>query len=175
MSHSHSVRVLLGHKPKIAEDCFIAENASLIGQVEISRGCSIWYNVVLRGDVNTIFVGAETNIQDATVVHATYKTHPTYIGNRVTIGHGAIIHGCHIEDSCLIGMGTIIMDGARIGANSLIGAGSLIPEGKIIPPGSLVLGRPGVVKRSLTQEEIDLLGESADNYLLYKSWYESPK
>ena len=160
-----------GKTPKIDPSCFVAGNGAVIGDVEIGAKSSVWYNVVIRGDVNQIRIGSETNIQDGSVLHGTYEKFGTFLGNRVTVGHLAMLHGCEIGDGCLIGMGSIVMDGVKIGANSLVGAGSLVTEGSVFPPRSLILGRPAKFKRELTAEEVDLLEHSADNYLLYSSWY----
>ncbi|PIS11352.1 MAG: gamma carbonic anhydrase family protein [Bdellovibrio sp. CG10_big_fil_rev_8_21_14_0_10_47_8] len=160
-----------GATPQIGKDCFLASNATLIGDVQIGDGSSIWYQTTLRGDVNSIRIGKETNVQDGTVIHGTYQGFATFLGDRVTIGHMVVLHGCTVGSGSLVGMGSIVMDGAEIGEHCLVGAGSLVTEGSKFPPRSLILGRPAKVKRELTAEEIDLLEESADNYLLYKSWY----
>jgi len=160
-----------GVSPIIAENVFIADNARIISDVEIGEGSSIWYNVVIRGDVMPIRIGKEVNVQDGAVIHGTYGKWGTTLHDRVTIGHLAMLHGCEIGRGTLVGMGSIIMDGVKVGEHCLIGAGSLLTEGTEIPPRSLVLGRPAKVKRTLTEEEIDLLEKSADNYLLYKTWY----
>lgn len=160
-----------GVSPIIAENVFVADNARIISDVEIGEGSSIWYNVVIRGDVMPIRIGKEVNVQDGAVIHGTYGKWGTTLHDRVTIGHLAMLHGCEIGRGTLVGMGSIIMDGVKVGEHCLIGAGSLLTEGTEIPPRSLVLGRPAKVKRTLTEEEIDLLEKSADNYLLYKTWY----
>ncbi len=157
--------------PKIGPDSFIAPTAAIVGDVTMGRGCSVWFNAVIRGDVMPIKIGDETNIQDGSVVHGTYKKCGTTIGKRVTVGHAVILHGCEIGDRCLIGMGTIIMDNAKISHDTLVGAGSLVTEGSQFPPGVLVVGRPAKVKRELTPEEIAFLNKSADNYTLYQTWY----
>ncbi|WP_457677960.1 gamma carbonic anhydrase family protein [Thermovibrio sp.] len=158
-------------KPKIGKRVFIAENATVIGDVEIGDDSSIWFGAILRGDVNYIKVGKCTSIQDGTVVHVTRKTHPTVIGSFVTVGHGVKLHGCTVKDNCLIGIGAIILDGAVIGENSIVAAGSLVPPGKEFPPGSLVMGFPAKVKRELTEEEIEGLKEHALRYVKYKEQY----
>jgi gamma-carbonic anhydrase len=165
-------KTVRGFTPKIADKTWIAENAVLIGDVEIAEQASIWYNCVLRGDVMPIRIGEQSNIQDGSVIHGTYRKCGVLVGRRVTVGHQVTLHGCTIKDTCLIGMGSIVMDQVVVGEHCLVGAGSLLPEGKIYPPRSLILGRPGVVIRSLTDKEILLLEKSADNYLLYKTWYE---
>ena len=161
-----------GFTPEIGDKTFIAENAALIGDVKIGKNCSIWYNVTLRGDVMPIRIGNETNIQDGSVIHGTYQECGTTIHDRVTIGHLVMLHGCEIHRGCLIGMGSTIMDKAVIQEHSLVGAGSLVTEGSQFPPRSLILGRPAKFKRALTDEEVRDLEQSADNYLMYKMWYE---
>ena len=166
---------LLGHTPKIGEGTFIADGAKIIGDVEIGKNSSIWFNVVVRGDVGPIRIGDETNIQDGTVIHDTFNKAFISIGNRVTIGHSVVLHGCRVDDLCLIGMGTIIMDGAHIGARNIVGAGSLVTENsKFEEEGWLILGRPAKAVRKLKPEELAFLDKSANNYLLYKSWYQNP-
>lgn len=160
-----------GKTPKIGEDVFVAEGAQIIGDVHIGDRSSVWFNTTLRGDVMPIVIGAETNIQDGSVLHGTYGKYGCEIGDRVTIGHSVILHGCKIGTRCLIGMGSILMDGAEIGEFSVVGAGSLVTEGKKFPPRSLIVGRPAAVKRPLNDDELKFLEQSADNYLLYKTWY----
>jgi carbonic anhydrase/acetyltransferase-like protein (isoleucine patch superfamily) len=158
--------------PEIGKEAFIADNARLIGDVVVGPRSSIWYNVTIRGDVMPIRIGSEVNVQDGSVLHGTYGKFGCTIEDRATIGHLVTLHGCTIGRCTLIGMGSIIMDGAEIGAHSLVGAGSLVTEGSKFPPRSLIVGRPARVKRELTQEEVELLEKSADNYLHYKTWYE---
>ena len=172
MKHNSSSLILArGKNPIVGADVFIADNARIIGDVQISDRSSIWYNVTIRGDVMPITIGKETNIQDGSVLHGTYGKFGCEISDRVTIGHSVVLHGCKINQRCLIGMGSIVMDGAEIGEYSVVGAGSLVTEGKKFEPCSLIVGRPAVFKRKLTEEEIKFLDQSADNYLLYKSWY----
>jgi carbonic anhydrase/acetyltransferase-like protein (isoleucine patch superfamily) len=168
-----AIRPLLGKIPEIGVGTFLAEGAHIIGDVTIGRDCSIWYNTTLRGDVGPIKIGNQTNIQDGSVIHGTYKKAFAVIGNRVTVGHSVVLHGCTIGDLCLIGMGSIIMDNAKIGPRNIIGAGSLVTEGsEFLEEGWLILGRPAKPVRRLKPEEAAFLDKSADNYLLYKSWYE---
>ncbi len=152
-----------GHYPRIKERCFIAEGVQLIGQVELEEGCSVWYNAVLRGDVNSIKIGKGTNIQDGSILHVGEKT-PLCIGQGVTIGHGVILHGCTIGDDTLIGMGSIILDGAVIGKGCIIGAGSLVTSGTLIPDGMMALGAPAKVIKPLTEAQKEGLVESARHY-----------
>lgn len=153
-----------GKWPKIDSSVFLADGARVIGDVSISANCNIWFNVVIRGDVNTISIGPDTNIQDNAVVHVTHQTHSTTIGRGVTIGHLALLHGCTIGDFCLVGMHAVVMDGADIGSESLIGAGSVVTQGTKIPPRSLVLGSPAKVVRPLRDTEIEALHNSALRY-----------
>jgi len=169
MKNSISVR---GFTPEVASDVFVADNARIIGDVKVGPGSSIWYNVTIRGDVMPIRIGTEANIQDGSVLHGTYGKFGCNVHDRVTIGHQVTLHGCTIGRETLVGMGSIVMDGAVIGEQSIVGAGSLVTEGANFPPRSLIIGRPAKVKRELTSEELKALSLSADNYLLYKTWYE---
>jgi carbonic anhydrase/acetyltransferase-like protein (isoleucine patch superfamily) len=159
------------HSPRIGDRVFVAENATLIGDVTLGDDCSIWYGAVLRGDVHSIRIGARTNIQDNCVLHVTNRTHPIEIGAEVTIGHGVIAHGCTIGRAALIGMGSRVLDGATIGELALIGAGALVGEGTEIPPRTLAVGVPAKVKRELRMEEIARLEQSWRNYMEYKERY----
>lgn len=154
-----------GKWPKISETAFIAPSADIIGDVEIGNDSSVWFQVVIRGDVNTIRVGNRTNVQDHTMLHVTRKVSPLKIGDDVTIGHRSVIHGCTVGNRILIGMGAILMDDCVIGDDCIIGAGALVTKGTQIPPKSLVVGSPGKVVRELTQEELDFLPKSAQNYI----------
>jgi carbonic anhydrase/acetyltransferase-like protein (isoleucine patch superfamily) len=160
-----------GKTPQIDSSALIFPNACIIGDVRIGAQSSIWSQVTIRGDVFPMVIGRQVNIQDNSVLHGTYGKCGVILSDRVTIGHGVILHGCEIGSGTLVGMGSIIMDQVKIGKNCLIGAGSLITEGQEFPDNSLILGRPAKLKRSLTPEEILLLEQSADNYLLYSSWY----
>ena len=160
-----------GTKPNVGPGTFVAENATLIGDVRLGKDCSVWYGVTLRGDVMPILIGDETNIQDHVMIHGTFERSGTTVGKRVTVGHGVILHGCEIGDEVLIGMGSIIMDRAHIPTHSIVGAGSLVTEGQTFPPGQLILGRPARAVRPLTEKEIAFLAKSANNYLNYKTWY----
>lgn len=154
-----------GHHPQLADGVFIASGAVIIGQVSLAEDVNVWFNTVIRGDVNTIKVGARTNIQDNTTVHVTSKTGPTVIGNDVTIGHNAVIHACTIEDLCLIGMGSTILDGAVIGRGSFVAAGSVVTPGKIMPSGMMIMGSPAKPVRELTEQEKKFLQNSARDYV----------
>jgi carbonic anhydrase/acetyltransferase-like protein (isoleucine patch superfamily) len=160
------IKTFQAKSPQIHASAFIAETAVIIGDVEIGERASVWYNCVLRGDVNFIRIGAGTNIQDGTVIHVSRGTDfPTVIEPHVTVGHSATIHGCYIEQGSLIGIGAIILDGARIGKNSLVAAGSLVTPNTIIPERSFVLGSPARVKRELSDEEVENLQKFWQNYI----------
>lgn len=160
------------HSPRVHSSVFIAEGAKVIGQVSIGAESSIWFNAVLRGDINSIAIGERTNIQDACILHVTHDS-PVIVGSDVTVGHRAIIHGCTIGDSCLIGMGAIVLDGARVGKQSLIGAGAVVLQEFIVPEGSLVTGVPGRVVRQLTNGEKTQIQQSAANYVAYAERHRS--
>lgn len=159
--------------PILAGGVFVADTARIIGDVNIGKNSSVWFQAVIRGDVMPIRIGSETNIQDGSVLHGTFNKAEVSIGDRVTIGHLCMLHGCSIGDETLIGMGSILMDGARIAPRSVVGAGSLVTEGADFSqtPGVLILGRPAKVIRPLTERELQFLPQSAANYLMYKDWY----
>jgi carbonic anhydrase/acetyltransferase-like protein (isoleucine patch superfamily) len=163
---------LLGKTPQIGKGSFVAPSADLIGDVRIGERCSIWFNTTLRGDVMPIIIGNETNIQDNTVLHGTYKKCGAVIGNRVTVGHSVILHGCKIGDLVLVGMGAVIMDLAEIPTRSIVGAGALVTEEARFPEGHLILGRPAKAVRPLKENELAFLDKSANNYLEYMTWYQ---
>ena len=152
-----------GHRPNIHESCFVAENATLIGQVTLRKNVNIWYGAVLRGDDHYISIGENTNIQDNCVIHIDHDF-PTIIGDDVTVGHGAIVHACKVGNNVLIGMGAIVLNGAEIGDNVIIAAGSLVPPGKKIPSNTLVMGSPAKVTRELTGKDISDIRDSAIYY-----------
>lgn len=167
-----------GYTPQVGKDVLICEGAKIIGEVSIGDNASIWFNCVLRGDVNYIRIGNNTNIQDLTMIHVWHRTegieesgYPAIIGDNVTIGHSCVIHACHIEDNCLIGMGSIVMDGAHIGRDSIVGAGAVVTKGKKFPPKSLILGNPAKVVRELTEAEIKEIADSAVRYVAFKNQY----
>ena len=157
--------------PTIHPTSFIADDAVVIGDVEIGEDASIWFGCILRGDVNYIRIGARTNIQDATVIHVSSKTHPTVVEAEVTVGHRVTLHGCYVETGCLIGIGSTLLDGVRIGRNSLVAAGSLLTPGTDVPEGSLVMGSPARVKRPLTFEEKADLIRYWQRYIELKNAY----
>lgn len=156
----------------IPEDCFLAENATIVGDVTIGTNCSVWFNAVIRGDVNSIQIGNKVNIQDGAIIHCTYLKHPTIIGNNVSIGHNAIVHGCTIKDNVLIGMGAIVMDNCVVNSNSIIGAGAVVTQNTIIESGAIYAGIPA--KKVKNINESDFAGEIeriSNNYMMYSSWF----
>jgi len=165
---------LQGKDPQFGENCFIAPNATIAGDVTMGNDCSIWFNAVLRGDVHYIKMGNKVNVQDGAVIHCTYLKHPTTIGNNVSIGHNALVHGCTIHDNVLIGMGSIVMDGCVVHSNSIIAAGAVVLEGTIVEEGSIYAGVPAkkvkMVSEAMITGEINRI---ADNYVKYSSWFEA--
>jgi carbonic anhydrase/acetyltransferase-like protein (isoleucine patch superfamily) len=159
------LRPYRGVVPTVDPTAYVDLSAQVIGDVHIGAESSVWMNVVIRGDVHWIRIGARTNVQDGTVVHVQGGTHPTTIGDEVTIGHGAIVHGCSIEDRCLIGMGAILLNGVQVGSESIVAAGSLVPEGFVVPPRSLVMGSPARVRRALTDADAAAIRVYAANYV----------
>lgn len=166
------IKSVLGKRPLWGKDCFFADNATIIGDIVIGDFCSIWFNTVIRGDVNKIRIGNNVNIQDGSVIHATYKKSSTSVGNCVSVGHNAIIHGCTIDDFVLIGMGSIVMDNAKISSNTIIAAGSVILENTVVEPNSVYGGIPAKkikdINQSKSKKEIERI---AKNYTIYSSWY----
>lgn len=161
-----------GIEPKIGQNCFIAPNATIVGDVECGDDCSFWFNAVVRGDVNSIRLGNKVNIQDGAVIHCTYQKTKTILGNNVSVGHNAIVHGCTVHDNVLIGMGAIVMDNCEIGSNTIIAAGAVLTEGTIVPSGCIYAGVPAKKVKDISQElihgEIDRI---ANNYLMYSTWF----
>jgi carbonic anhydrase/acetyltransferase-like protein (isoleucine patch superfamily) len=157
--------------PKWGDDCFIAPNATIVGDVVMGRNCSIWFNAVIRGDVNAITIGNESNIQDGAVIHATYLKASTHIGNRVSVGHNAIVHGCVVKDNVLIGMGAIVMDNAVIEEFCIIAAGAVVLENTICETGFLYAGTPAKKIKPITDEQRALLMKLPDNYIMYAGWF----
>ena len=166
------IKSVRGFTPKYGKNCFFAENATLIGEVIMGDDCSVWYQAVVRGDVNTISMGDRVNIQDGAVIHGTFEKSATTIGNDISIGHNAIVHGCTIHDRVLVGMGSIIMDDSVVGSNSIIAAGSVLPKNTIVPEGSVFAGIPAKKIKEISHElqkgEIERI---AANYMRYASWF----
>ena len=161
-----------GVLPTMGDNCFIAPNATIVGDVIMGNDCSVWFNAVIRGDVNSIRMGNKVNVQDGAVIHCTYEKTKAIIGNNVSIGHNAIVHGCVIDDNVLVGMGAIVMDNAQIGSNSIIAAGAVVLENTVVEPGSIYAGVPAKKVKAISQElisgEIDRI---ANNYLMYSGWF----
>lgn len=166
------IKSVKGKSPVIPEDCYVAENATIVGEVVFGSQCSVWFNAVVRGDVNSITIGNKVNIQDGAVIHCTYLKHATVIGNNVSIGHNAIVHGCHIKDNVLIGMGSIVMDNCIVESNSIIAAGSVVTQNTIVPSGTIYAGIPAKWVKDIDQS--DFAGEIeriSNNYVMYSSWF----
>jgi carbonic anhydrase/acetyltransferase-like protein (isoleucine patch superfamily) len=159
--------------PVVDPTAYVDESAQVIGDVVIGAESSVWMNVVIRGDVHRIRIGRRTNIQDLTMVHVMRETHPTIIGDEVTIGHSAVVHGTTIEDRVLIGMAAVLLNGVHVGHDSIVAAGTLLTEGTRVPPRSLVIGRPGTVKRELSDQDVAEIRWYADNYVRYRLDYQS--
>ncbi len=158
------VRPFGGKAPRIDASAFLADGAVVIGDVEIGAASSLWPGAIVRGDVNSIRIGARTNVQDHSILHVTSRTHPTVVGDDVTLGHRVTLHGCTLRDRILVGIGAIVMDGAVIEDDAMVGAGSLVPPGMVVPSGTLALGSPARVKRNLTPEEVAYFRRSAQSY-----------
>lgn len=166
------IKSVNGKTPSIPEDCFLADNATVVGDVVMGAQCSVWYGAVIRGDVHFIKIGNKVNIQDGAVIHATYKTSPTTIGNNVSIGHNAIVHGCTIHDNVLIGMGSIVMDDCVIESNSIIAAGAVVTKNTHVESGSIYAGVPARKVKDISEELIHgEIHRIAENYITYSSWF----
>jgi carbonic anhydrase/acetyltransferase-like protein (isoleucine patch superfamily) len=165
------IKTIQGKTPQISDDCFVAENATIIGDVSMGKQCSIWYNAVVRGDVHYIKMGNKVNIQDGAVIHCTYQKHPTIMGNNVSVGHNAIVHGCTIHDNVLVGMGAIIMDNCVVHSNVIIAAGAVVTQNMILESNGIYAGVPA--KRVKELNASDFAGEIeriSNNYVLYSTW-----
>jgi carbonic anhydrase/acetyltransferase-like protein (isoleucine patch superfamily) len=161
-----------GSKPSFGNNCYLAPNATVAGDVIMGDDCSIWFNAVIRGDVNSIRMGNKVNVQDGAVIHCTYLKAATVIGNNVSIGHNAIVHGCVIDDNVLVGMGAIVMDNAKIGSNSIIAAGAVVLENTIVDAGSIYAGVPAKKVKNIPEEMIEgEIDRIAGNYVMYASWF----
>ena len=165
------IRSYKGITPTIPASCYVDESAQVIGDVVLGENASIWMNAVVRGDVHSIRIGANTNIQDCSVLHGMLNKWPVILGDWVTVGHSVVLHGCVVEDRCLIGMGVIVLNGAKIGAGSILAAGTLIPEGMVVEPGSLMMGVPGKLRKKLGEEDQETILRYGRNYLGYKDQY----
>lgn len=166
------IKTINGKTPQIPADCYVAENATIVGDVQMGKECSVWFNAVIRGDVHYIKMGDKVNIQDGAIIHATYQKSPTTIGNNVSVGHNAIVHGCTVHDNVLIGMGSIIMDDCVVESNSIIAAGAVVTKNTRVESGSIYAGVPAKKVKDISKElisgEIDRI---ANNYVEYSSWF----
>jgi carbonic anhydrase/acetyltransferase-like protein (isoleucine patch superfamily) len=166
------IKSVNGKAPVIPVDCYVAENATIVGDVTFGSECSVWFNAVIRGDVNQITIGNKVNIQDGAIIHCTYQKHATVIGNNVSIGHNAIVHGCSIEDNVLIGMGAIVMDNCVVKSNSIVAAGAVVTQNTVIESGTIYAGVPAKKVKEINESnfagEIDRI---ATNYVMYSSWF----
>lgn len=168
------IKTVRGKTPQHGDNCYFAENATVVGEVTMGNDCSVWFNAVIRGDVNAIVMGNKVNVQDGAVIHCTYERAATTIGNNVSIGHNAIVHGCTVHDNVLIGMGAIVMDNAEIGENSLIAAGSVVLANTVVEPGSVYAGVPAKKVKDLSPELFNgEVNRIANNYLMYSSWFKN--
>ena len=166
------IKSVKGITPVFGKNCFLAENATVVGEVIMGDDCSIWFNAVVRGDVNSVTIGNKVNVQDGAIIHCTYQKAKTVIGNNVSIGHNAIVHGCTLHDNVLIGMGAIVMDNAIVEENSLIAAGAVVLENTRVEAGSIYAGVPAVKIKSLTPEHFKEMNERiANNYVMYAEWF----
>lgn len=166
------IKSVNGIAPQVGSDCYLAENATVVGDVVMGDQCSVWFNTVVRGDVNSIRIGNRVNIQDGAVIHCTYKKAATTIGNNVSVGHNAIVHGCTVHDNVLIGMGAIVMDHAVVHSNSIVAAGSVVLENTVIESNSIYAGVPAKKVKSIDPEQTQRLIEGiAGNYIMYSDWF----
>lgn len=167
------IKSVRGYSPVFGANCFLADTAVVVGQVTMGNNCTVWFNAVVRGDVHSITIGDDTNIQDGAVIHCTYQKAKTVIGNRVSIAHNAIVHGCTIEDDVLVGMGAIIMDDAVIGTGSVIAAGAIILPGTHVEPGSIYAGVPAKRVKATGDEMKEVIARTARNYPMYAQWFKA--
>ena len=166
------IKTVNGKAPQIPEDCYVADNATIVGDVTFGHSCSVWFNAVIRGDVNSITIGNKVNIQDGAIIHCTYQKHATSIGNNVSIGHNAIVHGCIIHDNVLIGMGAIVMDNCVVESNSIIAAGAVVTQNTVVESGSIYAGVPAKKVKEINQSDFGGEIESiSNNYVMYSGWF----
>lgn len=166
------IKEVRGFTPRFGKDCFLADNATVVGEVIMGDNCTVWFNAVVRGDVHSIVIGKNTNIQDGAIIHGTYQKFNTVIGENVSIAHNAVVHGCTVEDNVLIGMGAIVMDGAVIGTHSVIAAGAIVLPGTKVEPNSVYAGIPAKKVKETSGEMIEVIARTARNYPMYASWYD---
>lgn len=165
------IKSVRGHSPQFGKNCFLADNCTVVGEVTMGDNCTVWFNAVVRGDVHSITIGNNTNVQDGAIIHCTYQKAKTVIGNNVSIAHNAIAHGCTIEDNVLIGMGAIVMDDAVIGAGSVIAAGAVVLPGTKVEPRSIYAGTPAKKIKEVGPEMIEVIARTARNYPMYAEWF----
>lgn len=165
------IRAVRGVHPSFGANCWYADNATIVGDVVMGENCTVWFNAVIRGDVNSIRIGDYSNVQDGAVIHCTYQRNATTIGSYVSIAHNAIVHGCVIEDHVLIGMGAIVMDGAVIGEGSIIAAGAIVTQNTKVEPGSIYAGNPARFLKKVTPELGAIIDRTANNYITYSGWF----
>ena len=166
------IKEVRGKKPVFGKNCFLADNATVVGEVVMGDNCTVWFNAVIRGDVHYIKIGNDTNIQDGAIIHCTYQKAFTEIGSRVSIAHNAIVHGCVIEDEVLIGMGAIVMDAAKISRGAVIAAGAIVLPGTVVPPGTVWAGVPARQVKETGEEMKEVIKRTAINYPMYAKWYQ---
>jgi gamma-carbonic anhydrase len=166
------IKSVRGITPEFGKDCFLAGNATVVGDVKMGDECSVWFNAVVRGDVNSIVIGNRTNIQDGAVIHCTYEKSKSIIGNNVSIAHNAIVHGCTIEDNVLIGMGAIVMDHAVVKSGAIIAAGAVVLAGTVVESGYIYAGTPAKKVKPVSEEMQQVFERTANNYVMYAKWYE---
>ena len=165
------IKTVRGIHPQFGDNCWFADNATIVGEVIMGRDCTVWFNAVVRGDVNSIHIGDRTNIQDGAVIHCTYQRYKTTIGSSVSIAHNAIVHGCTLADNVLVGMGAIVMDGAVVGSGSIIAAGAVVTQHTVVPPGSIYAGSPARLLKAVSSEQAEIFARTANNYVMYADWY----
>jgi gamma-carbonic anhydrase len=165
------IKSVRGFEPKMGQNCYLAENSTIIGDVVMGKNCSVWFQAVVRGDVNSIRIGDNTNIQDGAVIHCTYNKAETNIGNNVSVGHKAILHGCTVEDNVLIGMGAIVMDHAVVGEGAIVAAGAIVLQGTRVEPGSIYAGIPAKKVKEVSPEMRASFLQTAQNYIMYAEWF----
>lgn len=165
------IKKIRGFSPEFGENCWLADNATVVGDVKMGKNCTVWFNAVVRGDVHEIRIGDDTNIQDGAIIHCTYQKAGTYIGSRVSIAHNAIIHGCTIHDDVLVGMGAIIMDGAVVHSGAVIAAGAVVLAGTIVEANSIFAGTPAKKVKTTGPEMLEVIQRTAKNYPMYATWY----
>lgn len=165
------IKPVRGFTPQFGKDCFLTENATVVGEVIMGDNCSVWFNAVIRGDVNTITIGNNTNIQDGAVIHCTYQKSKTLIGNNVSIAHNAIVHGCTVEDNVLIGMGAIVMDNAVVKSGCIIAAGAVVLQGTICEANGIYAGAPAKRIKEVSPEQAEVFARTANNYVMYAEWF----